>query len=127
MRMRSALAIAALVVCAVTQAGPEQTPTPSPPVNRTVLPIPAAPFIGTIGLRPKESTPSFPSNVTAPAGAPNVLLVLLDDVGFGATSSFGGPINTPTIQKLSETAGHRCSQANSYLAGHIRQRTETVR
>lgn len=62
-----------------------------------------------------------------PAGAPNVLLVLLDDVGFGATSSFGGPINTPTIQKLSETVGHRCSQANSYLAGHIRQRTETVR
>jgi hypothetical protein len=48
----------------------------------------------------KESTPSFPSNVTAPKGAPNVLLILMDDVGFGATSTFGGPIPTPTLDKL---------------------------
>ena len=37
-----------------------------------------------------------------PAGAPNVLLVLLDDVGFGASSAFGGPCNTPTFEKLIE-------------------------
>jgi Sulfatase len=35
-----------------------------------------------------------------PAGAPNVLIVLLDDVGFGASSGFGGPINTPTAERL---------------------------
>jgi hypothetical protein len=39
---------------------------------------------------------------TAPAGAPNVLLVLLDDVGFGQTSTFGGPANTPTVQRLAD-------------------------
>ena len=72
------------------------------PVSRTVLPIPAEPFKGTIALRPKDSTPSFPHNVTAPDGAPNVVLVLMDDVGFGATSTFGGPIPTPTIQKLAD-------------------------
>ena len=38
----------------------------------------------------------------APAGAPNVLLILLDDVGFGHTSTFGGPVNTPTLQRLAD-------------------------
>jgi hypothetical protein len=36
----------------------------------------------------------------APAGAPNVLIILLDDVGFGASSAFGGPCHTPTLEKL---------------------------
>jgi arylsulfatase A-like enzyme len=38
--------------------------------------------------------------VQSPAGAPNVLVVLLDDVGFGASSAFGGPISTPTAERL---------------------------
>jgi hypothetical protein len=66
-----------------------------PHVDRSVLPIPPAPFKGTIGLRANESTPSFPHAVTAPEGAPNVVLILMDNVGFGAASTFGGPINTP--------------------------------
>ena len=73
MRMHSTLGIAVLMFCAATQASVQQSPTESPPVERSVLPIPATPFKGTIGLRPKESTPSFPSKVTAPAGAPNVV------------------------------------------------------
>ena len=48
----------------------------------------------------KGSKPDFPKGVEAPKGAPNVLLILTDDVGFGATSPFGGPIQTPTFQKL---------------------------
>lgn len=55
-----------------------------------------------MGLRSKDSVPSFPRSVTAPVGAPNVVLVLLDDVGFGATSTFGGAISTPNIQKLAD-------------------------
>ena len=102
MNITSILGITSLMVCALAQASPQQAPAQSPPVDRTVLPIPVAPFNGTMGLRPKESTPSFPSKVTAPAGAPNVVLVLMDDVGFGATSTFGGPIPTPTIQKLAD-------------------------
>jgi arylsulfatase A-like enzyme len=65
-----------------------------------VLPVPPQPFKGTINLRAKESKSDFPQPMKAPAGAPNVLLVLLDDVGFGATSTFGGPCNTPTFDKL---------------------------
>jgi arylsulfatase A-like enzyme len=68
----------------------------------TVLPPSAAPFKGVINLRAKESKSDFPQPTKAPKGAPNVLLVLLDDVGFGALSPFGGPCNTPTLQKLAE-------------------------
>jgi arylsulfatase A-like enzyme len=89
----------------VDQTSPQQPPT----VNRTVLPIPPPPFDGTIGLRAAESTPSFPQNVKAPEGAPNVVLILMDDVGFGATSPFGGPVPTPNFQKLAD-AGLRYNQ-----------------
>lgn len=47
-----------------------------------------------------ESTSDFPKPLTAPKGAPNVLLILTDDVGFGASSTFGGPIPTPNYDKL---------------------------
>ncbi len=65
-----------------------------------VLPAPPAPFKGQIGLSAKDSKSDFPQPVHAPKGAPNVVLVLLDDVGFGASSTFGGPINTPTLDRL---------------------------
>ena len=65
-----------------------------------VLPAPQAPFKGQIGLSAKDSKPDFPESVEAPKGAPNIVLVLLDDVGFGASSTFGGPIDTPTLDRL---------------------------
>jgi len=68
----------------------------------TVLPAPPQPFQGIINLRAKESKSDFPQPVQAPKVAPNVLLVLLDDVGFGAASTFGGPCSTPTLQKLAD-------------------------
>lgn len=71
-----------------------------PPASGVVLPVPPPSFKGTINLRAKESKSDFPQPTKAPAGAPNILLVLLDDVGFGATSTFGGPCNTPTFDKL---------------------------
>ena len=67
-----------------------------------VLPVPPAPFKGQIGLSAQDSTPDFPRPVQAPTGAPNVVLVLLDDVGFGASSTFGGPIQTPTLDRLAQ-------------------------
>ena len=57
---------------------------------------------GLIDLRAKDSKSDFPVPVQAPAGAPNILLVLLDDVGFGAASTFGGPCNTPTAERLAQ-------------------------
>jgi arylsulfatase len=102
MHIHSILRIAALLLFAATQASAQQTPTESTSVNRTVLPIAPEPFQGVVGLRSKESKPAFPRPVTAPSGAPNVLLVMLDDVGFGASSAFGGPMATPNIEKLAQ-------------------------
>lgn len=67
-----------------------------------VLPINPPPFRGKIGITYKESTPDFPAPIKAPEKAPNVLLVLLDDVGFGQASTFGGPVDTPNLTRLAE-------------------------
>ncbi|HOD50106.1 MAG TPA: arylsulfatase [Candidatus Hydrogenedentes bacterium] len=68
-----------------------------------VLPAPPPPFKGEIGLSAKDSKPDFPQQVQAPEGAPNIVLVLLDDVGFGASSTFGGPCQTPTLERLANS------------------------
>jgi arylsulfatase len=74
-----------------------------PVVNsQDVLPNPSPSFKGQIGLSYKDSKPDFPQPTHAPKGAPNILLVLLDDVGYGAASTFGGPINTPTLERLAK-------------------------
>lgn len=73
-----------------------------PVLAQEVLPPPPAPFKGQIGLSSRDSKPDFPKQVAAPKGAPNILLVLLDDVGYGASSTFGGPINTPTLERLAK-------------------------
>jgi len=69
---------------------------------QNALPTPERTFQGVIGRTAKESTPDFPQQVTAPKGAPNVILIMTDDVGWGASSTFGGPIPTPTYDKLAK-------------------------
>jgi arylsulfatase len=68
--------------------------------DRTVLPMPAPPFEGVIGETYKDSKEAWPKIPTAPEGAPNVVVILLDDVGFGQPSTFGGLIPTPNLDKL---------------------------
>ena len=68
-----------------------------------ILPRPEQPFKGHIGRTVKDSRPDFPKGIEAPKGAPNVLLILTDDVGFGASSTFGGPIQTPNFQRLADS------------------------
>jgi arylsulfatase len=65
-----------------------------------VLPVPPPPFKGQIGLSVKDSKNDFPREVHAPKGAPNIVVIILDDVGYGASSTFGGPCDTPTLDKL---------------------------
>lgn len=60
------------------------------------------PFGGKIEPRMIDSIPSWPRPATPPQGAPNVVLIILDDVGFGAASTFGGPIPTPNFDRLAE-------------------------
>lgn len=67
-----------------------------------VLPRPEQPFGGKIGRITKDSVKDFPKVVEAPKGAPNVLVILTDDVGFGASSTFGGPIPTVTMDRLAK-------------------------
>jgi arylsulfatase A-like enzyme len=71
-------------------------------LQRGILPIPDRRYPGMITYDAKDSDTAFPPIVPLrpPASAPNVLLVLLDDVGFGASSAFGGPVQMPTAERL---------------------------
>ena len=73
-------------------------------ISRDVLPIPDRPFEGVLPYDAKDPDASFPAiePLRPPAGAPNVLVILLDDVGFAASSAFGGPCATPTAERLAE-------------------------
>jgi arylsulfatase len=71
-------------------------------IQRQVLPIPDRPHSGLTTYDAKDPATSFPpiEPLRPPEGAPNVLLVLIDDVGFAASSAFGGPCSTPTAERL---------------------------
>ncbi|MEO8816148.1 MAG: sulfatase-like hydrolase/transferase, partial [Mycobacterium sp.] len=70
--------------------------------SRSHLPIPSAPRTGLITYDAKDPDTCYPpiEQLRPPEGAPNVLLILLDDVGFGASSAFGGPCQTPSAEGL---------------------------
>lgn len=72
--------------------------------DRTILPIPDKSFGGVAGRTLKQSVPdwSFIPSPKAPDGAPNVLVVLIDDAGFGSIDSYGGPVPTPTFTRVQE-------------------------
>src|SRR4029079_18068481 len=71
-------------------------------IQRSVLPIPDRPFEGELPLDAKDPDTSFPpiEPLRPPAGAPNVLIVLIDDTGFASSSAFGGPCRTPAAERL---------------------------
>ncbi len=67
------------------------------------LPPPALPFGGVIKESAKDSTPWWPPRVVPPKGAPNILLIMTDDEGFGAPSTFGGVISTPALDRIANS------------------------
>ncbi|WP_328661740.1 arylsulfatase [Nocardia salmonicida] len=73
-----------------------------PKAGRTNLPIPDRQHLGLVTYDAKDPQTSFPpiETLLPPEGAPNVLVILLDDVGYGASSAFGGPAATPTAERL---------------------------
>jgi arylsulfatase len=95
--MRLAIAGLLVVPCGVA-AGQTHTDT----LDRTVLPVPepARPVYTELDARNATPPPHFA--VTAPEGAPNVLLVLVDDLGFAGTSTFGGPVGTPSFDRMAD-------------------------
>jgi arylsulfatase len=94
-------ALAVLVVfmfMAQSMRAAENAPTPGTP---SVLPRPDFHFPGKVGRTYLDSDPAkFPQPVTAPKGAPNILLILIDDAGFGQFSAFGGGVPSPNVEKL---------------------------
>jgi arylsulfatase len=92
-----ALTVSAFIVSMITMLGGASH---APDLDRTVLPIrePQAPAITTLDARDAKAPPRL--EVKPPDGAPNVVIVLIDDIGFGHSSAFGGPINMPTLERL---------------------------
>ena len=72
------------------------------PIQRGALPIPDLAYTGTVTYDATDPDTHYPpiERLLPPEGAPNVLLILIDDVGFGASSAFGGPVQTPTFERV---------------------------
>jgi arylsulfatase A-like enzyme len=106
-------AMAAWAVALPALAQPPTRPACGPAASceapSRVLPAPPAPFGGTINLSAHDSVPAWPPAVQAPQDAPNILLIITDDVGFGAPSTFGGVVATPALDQVA-AAGLRYTQ-----------------
>src|SRR4029078_5304482 len=83
-----------------------------------ILPVPESLFRGVIGRKGSASKPAFPKGMTAPKGAPNILLILTDDTGFGASGTFGGPIPTPTLDRVAARGPRYTHFYNPSLCPH---------
>ena len=118
--LRTTLAVMALALYALpgaaatttkpAAAAPKSAPaTTAAKLDRTVLPLaePRYPNETELDARNAKAPPRF--EVKAPAGAPNVLIILIDDMGFGQSSAFGGPIHMPTLDRLA-ASGLRYNQ-----------------
>jgi len=93
--LRSIVASVVLVLAIATSATAAQP-------DRTILPVPPPDFAGKIGETYKESSPDWRPALPlqAPAGAPNILMIVLDDVGYSQLGSYGGMIETPNLDRL---------------------------
>ena len=82
----------------------ERTSNHNEPLSRHILPIPDPKHVGLTTYDAKDPNTKYPPIVALrpPKGAPNILIVLLDDVGFGASSAFGGPCHTATAERLAK-------------------------
>ena len=117
--VRAGLLGASLLVSTVlNQAQAQETtgvpgaPNATTTIDGRYLPNPPAPFGGEINLNASQSKPYWPPRVVPPKGAPNILLIMTDDVGFAAPSTFGGVIPTPALDRIAN-AGLRYTNFHS--------------
>jgi len=113
----SVVALGALLAASGPTLAQQVTGTPgSPSATTTIegnqLPPPPQKFEGKIERNAAQSTPYWPMRVVPPQGAPNILLIMTDDTGFGVTSTFGGVVPTPTLDKIAAN-GLRYTNFNS--------------
>ena len=112
--MKKTLNLLFATVCAIAMASAHvgaqdvnRSSLPIPPsttsgMDRTVLPIQPPNSDPITEMDARKATKPEPFNITPPEGAPNIVVVLIDDIGFGATSTFGGAIETPTFDRLAD-------------------------
>jgi hypothetical protein len=93
-------ALASMSASAQQITGTPGSPDATTTIDGRYLPLPPQAFTGRIELNATPSTPGWPARVVPPKGAPNVLLIMTDDVGFAAPSTFGGVIPTPALDRI---------------------------
>ena len=91
------------------------SPSATTTIDGNQLPPPPPKFGGVIKESAKDSKPWWPPRVVPPKGAPNVLLIMTDDQGYGVSGTFGGVIPTPALDRIAK-AGLRYTQFNSTCA-----------
>src|SRR5579864_7669390 len=104
--------LAALSAKAQQTTGVPCTPAATETLDSKYLPTPPGEFKGEINLNAEQSKPCWPARVVPPKDAPNVLLIMTDDVGFGAPGTFGGVIPTPALDRVAQM-GLRYTQFHS--------------
>ena len=106
MKISSVFATAGFIAVSCVSALAQQitgvpgSPSATVTIDGKQLPPPAMPFGGVIKEKASESKPWWPPRVVPPKGAPNVLLIMTNDQGFGAPSTFGGVIPTPSMDRI---------------------------
>jgi hypothetical protein len=96
--------LASVPVLAQQITGVPGSPDATTTIDGRYLPPPDQSFQGEINLNAAQSKPAWPARVVPPKGAPNILLIMTDDVGFGAPSTFGGVIPTPALDRIAGAA-----------------------
>jgi hypothetical protein len=105
---RTIAAVAAFLSLSCGSASAQQitgvlgSPSATTTIDGKQLPQPDPKFGGVIKEKASESTPWWAPRVVPPKGAPNVLLIMTDDQGFGAPATFGGVIPTPTMDRIAQ-------------------------
>ncbi len=94
------LALSCISVSAQQVTGVPGSPDATTTIDGRYLPPPPQPFRGEINLNAAQSKPAWPARVVPPKGATNILLIMTDDVGFAAPSTFGGVIPTPALDRI---------------------------
>ena len=88
------------------------SPSATTTIDGKYIPPPPPPFGGEIGLDASQSKACWPAKVAPPKGAPNVLLIMTDDAGYGVSGTFGGVIPTPGLDRIAKM-GLRYTQFHS--------------
>src|SRR5262245_31173709 len=100
--LAAALAVAAGKAGAQEKSGALGSPSATTTISGEQLPPPPGKFGGKIGDTVQTSKPYWPARVVPPKGAPNVLLIMTDDAGYGVSSTFGGVIPTPALDRIAQ-------------------------